>query len=434
MMQENSLIINQKVCVIGVGFVGLTLSISLCDVGFKVLAWEKNPKLRAELSEGKTNLVETGIQGKLSEYSSDGRFQVIGSWEEALSASVYIITVGTPLTSGEIDLSYITQALNQLELALKDEDLVIVRSTTATGTCRELILPFLKATGKKIFLAMCPERTVEGRALEEMSLLPQIIGAADEESYMAAASFFATLGTEIVKVSSLDAAELTKLINNTYRDLMFGFANEIALVANSYNVNPSEIIRAANHNYARADISLPGIAGGPCLEKDPWILVQSAKQKGLDLMIARSSRIVNENIIEDFLNVYLPDSLSPKKISVLGLAFKGNPVTKDLRGSAIFPLVTFLSTKYPNSHLLGYDPAGISEVPNANIQVVDTIESCIRDADLVILLTNSKMFGGIPSLMSKYASKKCVILDFWNREFLDGFVHPQIYISWSGGN
>jgi UDP-N-acetyl-D-mannosaminuronic acid dehydrogenase len=421
-----------KVCVIGVGFVGLTLSISLCDAGFEVYAWEKNPKLKRDLSQGSTDLVETGIQGKLSKYVVAKRFQVIDNWQEAAAASVYIITVGTPLTSGVIDLSHITEALTQLKFALKDDDLVVIRSTTAIGTCRELIWPFLQSSNKRIRLAMCPERTVEGRALEEMSSLPQIIGAVDEESYLAASKFFSVLGPEIVRVGSLEAAELTKLINNTYRDLMFGFANEIASVANAFNVNPSEVIRAANHNYERSNIALPGISGGPCLDKDPWILVQSALKKGLDLEISKSSRIVNENIVNYFLNHSLPDSLLPRKIAVLGLAFKGNPVTKDLRGSAIYPLVKYLTLKYPEARLVGFDPAGIQDVPNTNIEVMGSIESCIAEADLVILLTNSRAFGRVPSLISKYSSENCLTLDFWKRDFLDPFYFPQEYFSWAG--
>ena len=430
--QSDSIIENSKVCVVGVGFVGLTLSISLCDAGFEVFGWEKNAKLRSDLSDGKTDLVETGIQDKLSEYVSKRKFQVINSWEEAASASVYIITVGTPLNSGVIDLSFITQALDQLKPALCDDDLVIIRSTTATGTCRELVWPLLQSTNKRIRLAMCPERTVEGRALEEMSSLPQIIGAVDEESYLSASKFFSVLGPEIVRVGSLEAAELTKLINNTYRDLMFGFANEIARVANAFKVDPSEIIRAANHNYERANIAFPGISGGPCLEKDPWILVQSAHQKGLDLNISRSSRIVNENTVNYFLDDFLPVSLKPRKIAVLGLAFKGNPVTKDLRGSAIYPLAKYLSRRYPGARLVGFDPAGIKEVPNVNIEVLESTESCIAEADLVILLTNSRAFGQVPSLISKFSSEKCLTLDFWERDFLDFFIPPQQYFSWAG--
>jgi UDP-N-acetyl-D-mannosaminuronic acid dehydrogenase len=421
-----------KVCVVGVGFVGLTLAISLCDAGFEVMGWEKNLAVSDSLALGQTEIIEPGIQEKLLSHVKSNRFSMINSALEATSAKIFIVTVGTPLHNSQIDLTHINQAIDQVIPALKDEDLLIVRSTTAIGTCQDLILPKLQQTNKRVRLAMCPERTVEGKALIEMTSLPQIVGASDEEGFRAASRFFGALGTEVIKVQSLASAELAKLINNTYRDLMFAFANEIAEVANAYGLNASEVIQAANFKYERSNISLPGISGGPCLEKDPWILVESGRKKGVAMEISSSARKVNERTLESFLKSELDLNYLPKRIAVLGLAFKGNPVTQDLRGSAIFPLVSFLNAKFPGVEIFGYEPAGIQSVPGVSIYVKPTLVETVTGADLVIMLTNAKQFENSFDTISRFAAPDCLVLDFWRRSSNKEFLSSQNYVSWAG--
>lgn len=421
------------VCVIGVGFVGLTLSVTLCDYGMKVLAWEKNNAIRKDLASGRTGILEPGLQEKLKSHNELGNFRTIQSFDEAKEATIFILTVGTPFKNGSIDLTQIENAMMQVAPALDDDNLVVIRSTTAVGTCRDLIAPLLQRTGKRVSLAMCPERTVEGRALDEMTSLPQIIGSDTEEGFLAASKLFSAIGSEIVRVKNLESAELTKLLNNTYRDLMFAFANEIAEVALEYDVNVTEVIEAANYNYARSNIALPGISGGPCLEKDPWILVQSGIKKGLGMEISTSSRLVNEGVLIKFLTRVLSEKSSPKKIALLGLAFKGNPPTLDLRGSPVFSSVNYLRQKYPIAEIVGFEPAGKTDLAPEFLMTCGTIEETINKADLIVLLTNSRDFDTIPVVASEYASKQCLIIDYWGRNFKESFLHSQTYLSWAGG-
>ena len=433
-MTSKALGSDTTVCVIGVGFVGLTLSVTLCDYDMKVLAWEKNTAVREDLTSGKTSILEPGLQEKLKAHTELENFKTIETFEEAKAATVYILTVGTPIKNGEIDLTQIENALLQISPALDDHDLVVIRSTTAVGTCKELIVPLLQRTGKKVFLAMCPERTVEGRALDEMTSLPQIVGSDTEEGYLAAAKLFSAIGTEIVRVKNLESAELTKLLNNTYRDLMFAFANEIAEIALEYDVNVTEIIQAANHNYARSNIALPGLSGGPCLEKDPWILVQSGIKKGLGMEISSSSRLVNERVLIKFLSRILSDRIPPKKIALLGLAFKGNPPTLDLRGSPVFSSISYLKERYPNAEIFGFEPAGKTELNTVQLKTSGTLEESVENADLIILLTNSLEFDSIPEIAAVHASRQCLIIDYWRRNFNESFLPTQSYVSWAGVN
>jgi UDP-N-acetyl-D-mannosaminuronic acid dehydrogenase len=423
-----------KVCVVGVGFVGLTFALALCREGVKVLGWEKSPELTLSLSSGLTEISEPGIEELLANFVGSGDFTMITEPHEAVRANTFIITVGTPLKNGIINLEFITEATQQILPCIKDDDLVIIRSTTAVGVCRSVILPILEQSGKRFRLAMCPERTIEGKALEEMSSLPQIIGALDEESSIAAKMFFSHIGPEIVEVDSLEAAELTKLINNTFRDLMFAYGNEVAEIAGAYGVNATQIINAANHNYPRSKIALPGLSGGPCLEKDPWILVESGKIKDLGMEISKAARIVNENTLASFLNRHLDLGVPRKKIAILGLAFKGIPETRDLRGSFIFPLAKLLGESFPEIELHGFDPSKIKLVPGTPILISLSLEDCLRAADLVVILTNSPAFSQVPKLISKYADERCLVLDYWSRDFTSKFLPTQKYISWGSGS
>ena len=423
---------SEMVCIVGVGFVGLTLGMSLCKVGKNVLGWEKDIQTSKALSEGKTEISEPGLSKLLFDFTKLGNFKMISDAKDASIARVFIITVGTPLREGRINLDYITEATLQILPALKDGDLIIIRSTTAVGTCREVVLPILEASGKKFRLAMCPERTVEGSALSEMSSLPQIIGSLNSESFKAAKEFFDLLGPEVVEVSSLEAAELTKLINNTYRDLMFGYANEIASISNAYGISAREVITAANHNYPRSNIALPGLSGGPCLEKDPWILVETGNRVGLSMGISKASREINEETLSIFLKSHLRKGQEFSKISILGLAFKGLPETRDLRGSYIFPLVDYLNDYFPGSDLHGYEPSGIETIVNLDLKIHTNLDSCLSDSELIIVLTNSLAFNNISFQVSTLSDANCLILDFWSRNTAMNFLDGQKYISWSG--
>lgn len=422
-----------SICVVGIGFVGLTLSISLCDAGYRVLALEKDLNKSSRLKRGVSDVSEPGLEIKLSRYLKLNKLQFNPNSSEFATASTFIVTVGTPLLNNKIDVTSIQAALSDIAGYLKDGDLVIMRSTTAVGTCREIVLPLLKASGKDIKLAMAPERTVEGRALEEMSSLPQIIGALDEESLRAAVDVFQSIGCECVSVSTLEAAELAKLINNTYRDLMFAFANEVAMVSHLYSLNPVEIIESANYKYERSNIAMPGISGGPCLEKDPWILSDSGSRRGLHLQISTASRRVNEEVIRFFLGKKLDVSTNYRKIAILGLAFKGYPETLDTRGSPALPTLEILSDMFPSAEYWGFEPAGEVVLTETKMKITNSLRDALFGADLVVILTNSRFWELVPENDWRLVARDCLVLDFWKRDTNLQVANNATYISWATG-
>jgi UDP-N-acetyl-D-mannosaminuronic acid dehydrogenase len=424
-----------KVCILGVGFVGLTLSMSLTNSRIPVIGVEINPKQVDKYMAGISGMVEPDLDDSLRSAINQRLFKVLSPKDisdELDDCNVYIITVGTPLNNGRIHLAPIISAVNEISKFVKQEDLVIIRSTVSLGTCRKIVAPLLDKVGVKYLLAMCPERTIEGRALQEMRSLPQIIGGADKESAKAAEKFFSVICDESVVVDSLEAAELTKLINNTYRDLMFAFANEVALVANKFGVNASQVIEAANHNYKRSNLAYPGPSGGPCLEKDPWILAESGDSVGLDLKISKAARNTNETFVSAYLRENIVPSNSSTKVAILGLAFKGNPPSTDTRGSLTPALSDEIKQIVPNAQIYGFEPAG--EVGDFQDYLTECLEinSILKDAELIVIANNSDSFKDIHSKIKESANPNAVVIDFWGFIKKDSLGEMQILHSWAG--
>ena len=437
MKMNSSAISDYKVCILGVGFVGLTLSMSLTNSRIPVIGIEINPKQVEKYMSGISEMVEPDLDESLRSAIDAGLFKALSPKDvsdELDDCNVYIITVGTPLNNGKIHLEPIISAVNEISKFVKQDDLFIIRSTVSIGTCRKIVAPLLDKVGLNYLLAMCPERTIEGRALKEMRSLPQIIGGANKESSEAAKKFFSVICDESVVVDSLEAAELTKLINNAYRDLMFAFANEVALVANKFDVNASQVIGAANHNYARSNLAYPGPSGGPCLEKDPWILAESGDSVGLDLKISKAARTTNETFVSYYLHEKLVPSNSSTKVAILGLAFKGNPPSRDTRGSLTPVLSNEIKKMLPNAKLYGFEPAG--EVGGFHDYLTECLEinSALKDAELIVIANNSNLFQEIHYQIKDYADPNAAIIDFWGFIKKDFLGEMQILHSWAGEN
>ena len=246
---------------------------------------------------------------------------------------------------------------------MRDGALVILRSTVKVGTTRDVVSPILAASGKQFDIAMCPERTLEGKALQELRELPQIVGADDPAVADRAAAVFRRLTSSIVLVSGIETAEIIKLVSNTFRDVQFAFANEVARVCDAFGVSAHEVISAGKLGYNRTNIPLPGLVGGPCLEKDPHILMESARTRGIDLEITTAGRLVNERQPEETVRFITSEidrrdlaGAGPLKINILGMAFKGMPETSDLRGSMSIKVLDALKKAHPDAEIGLYDP------------------------------------------------------------------------------
>lgn len=415
---------SEKVCVIGLGYVGLTLAVALAKVGYQVIGVESNPAIVNLTNDGTPHFAETGLSAQLSQVINSQNFFAVQDLKNHKPCGTYIITVGTPLNqNGIARLDMIEAATRQVADAMPDEALIILRSTVKIGTTRNVVSPILNESGKKFEIAMCPERTLEGNAMKELRELPQIVGADSECTRLSAATIFHKLTSSVIQVQGPEAAEAIKLIDNTYRDVQFAFSNEVARLCDAFNLNAFEIISAGKLGYSRTNVTLPGPVGGPCLEKDPHILLESAETKDIDLEITRASRLVNERLPSETAKT-IKKELTDRgiegklQIAILGMAFKGIPETDDLRGSMSTKILEELRSLFPRANFTIFDP--IIDVITlkdyfSNDLVCDNIWDAVRGSSLVVIANNHPKFRSIPpSAIFQLMQSNGIIYDYWN--------------------
>ena len=278
MMKSNNIAeFTDTVVVLGLGYVGLTLGTVFAEEGAHVIGVDINETVIDMLSNGIPHFYEPGLEEKL--FACTERLEFRTTIPPLIAPATYVISVGSNISKhGEPDYSHIERASEHISKALKQGDMVILRSTVPIGTTRNRVIPILEKhshlkAGNDFFVAFAPERTIEGKALEELRTLPQMIGGYSLACRQKAEQFFSKISQHIVLLDTLEEAELAKLISNAYRDLSFAFANSIALIASEHNINISTVINAANDGYKRNNIPLPSPGvGGYCLSKDPQLL------------------------------------------------------------------------------------------------------------------------------------------------------------------
>jgi UDP-N-acetyl-D-mannosaminuronic acid dehydrogenase len=410
---------SQDITVIGLGYVGLTLSLVMADLGFHVTGVESNPEVLDGLRRLQPHFHENGLRGLLSKVMGKG-FDVSAKMPDKPQDAI-IVSVGTPLEkgTGRPMLEHLDRAIAQIAPFVHDRCLVVLRSTVPVGTSRRRVLPALREKVPSPLLAFCPERTIEGKALREVRSLPQIIAGVDEESSDRAQDIFQRVTHTTVRVSSLETGETIKLLDNAYRDLTFAFANEVALMSEHFGVNAWEVISSANTGYARNNIPIPGYVGGACLEKDPHILVHCASEHGYVPTLVRDGRNVNEALpehtvakLERQLQQTGGPALAQASVLVAGLAFKGRPETDDLRGSPALDIVGALKRR--SSKVYGQDfVVRRSVIEGLGVIPYDFGEP-LPDVDAIIVANNHPRYESL-DLYAKLAgrTRPLLILDDW---------------------
>lgn len=415
--------LDKDICIIGLGFVGLTLAIKMAEKDFNVIGIEKNKEILRYLKKKQSHFFEPNINNRISKIIKNNKFKFFNKIPKKSSFSVYIITAGTPVSKNKRfeskDIKKISLIISKF---IKNGDLVILRSTVRVGTTRQIVLPILKKSNKFFDLAYCPERTQEGNALNELKILPQIIGGINNLSKQRSKKIFEKITKNILFTSKLETAELIKILDNTYRDVSFAFANEVSLICNSLNINSSEVINLGKFKYPRTNIPNPGPVGGPCLAKDTYILKESLKKNKFLPLISMSARSVNENLlykVYEYLdkNFFINKKNIRLKISLLGFAFKGDPETSDLRGSISIDFFKILRDKIKkNIKIYGYDPLVKKEdLKDYKFFLVKDIKEAFVNANLVIILNNNKKFKNLNiKYYTSLMAKNSMIYDFWN--------------------
>lgn len=412
-----------NVTIVGLGYVGLTLAVAMADAGFRVRGVERDRRVLSCLTEKRAHFSEVGLDARLALQIEKGRLSFSETIEAVSPSTVYIVTVGTPVGEDKrTKFDAIRAVIVSICDVLNEDDLVVLRSTVRVGTTRDVVAPILAETGKRHDLAFCPERTLEGRALQELRTLPQVVGGMTDHATFRASQLFSFLTPSIVRVSSAEAAEMVKLINNTQRDYIFAFANEVAEMCDVVGVSAQEVIASGNLGYTRANLPLPGTVGGPCLEKDPWILAEGLEQLGYTPRLALAGRQFNEAMprrtAEQLARAFDALGTSPSRIAVLGAAFKGRPETDDTRGSLFQPIVAALRERFPDATLVGWDPivtaAAINEL---GVEAAGSVEEAFANSSLVVMQNNHAAFSRLPlAELSGRMNVPGIIHDIWNQQ------------------
>jgi UDP-N-acetyl-D-glucosamine dehydrogenase len=386
----------RKVVVVGQGYVGLPVAIRAVAVGYNVVGIDLDTDRVQSLAAG-SSYVDDVPDAELGEALRSGRYVATSDYADTADFDVAVITVPTPLRESLPDLSFIERSAESLAERLTAGATVVLESTTYPGTTQELLVPILEAgsglkAGVDFHVGYSPERIDPGNKTWGFVETPKVVSGIDVESLASVRAFYQDLVDETVPVSSPREAELTKLLENTFRHVNIALVNELAIFAHQLGVNIWETIEAASTKPFGFMKFTPGPGvGGHCLPVDPSYLSWQVRRK-----LGQSFRFIElANDVNDHMPDYVVQRLmvmlnhqrkavSGSKISLIGLAYKKN--TGDIRESPALRIIELLSE-------LG---AGLSATDShveeyrwpAAVQRRDDVESCLAGADAAILLTD----------------------------------------------
>lgn len=406
---------NRTFGVVGMGYVGLTLTAALARAGHTVHGVDAQHSVVETLSQGRPHIYEPGLAEVFAELV--GTRIHVGDQLPHDGLDAVLICVSTPVDEATQvpNLANVAAAARDIARWCSPETLVVVRSTVPIGTTRSIVLPALLDEWPDARLAMAPERTIQGQALRELVELPQVVGGLDEASLQACLDVFDGFVRELVPMSSLEAAEMVKLANNCHTDLIYAYGNELALVAQGHGLDPLEVIRAANLHYPRPDLARPGYVGGGCLTKDPYIMVDSAQ--GREPFLVPAARALNEHMprhvaatviemLED-----LRGGAAGARLSVLGWAYKGVPATDDMRGTPITTMMPVFAEA--GITVLGHDPVVTDEVIRAHGGDPVSLDKALGESDAVLVLNDHPDYQGLPVDEVWNGQRPLFVFDSW---------------------
>jgi UDP-N-acetyl-D-mannosaminuronic acid dehydrogenase len=408
------------VTIIGCGRVGLPLALSLEEKGLAVEAIDLNRDLINSVNNKKMPFLEPGYD-KLLEKS---KIQILDAslllWYPESKA--FIITVGTPLMQHiETDLSQVKGVIDNLvQKAILKDILIVLRSTVAPNTTK-FIKEYIEnktkmVCGKDFYLAMCPERLAEGKAYEELSTLPQIIGTYDEASYLRAKNIFSVFGVDIIQCTP-EEAELAKLFTNIFRYINMSIPNYFSYIADSFGVDIYTLLKIMNKDYPRnKGLLKPGFSKGTCLVKDWGMINENFSQS--DLLM--SSYKVNEFGPKFYVDL-LKDKIKNKNIGILGYTFKAD--TDDTRDNLTPKLIRYINRYIPNEIYINEPnlPHGpVDDFYNNYKFYNKELQEVIKNSDILIIAINHKSYYTIDLSILKNK----IVIDGWgilNKKLLNYF-------------
>ncbi|SMD25706.1 nucleotide sugar dehydrogenase [Kibdelosporangium aridum] len=412
------------VAIVGLGYVGSCIAATLAERGVDIIGVDTDAELIKELNNDYCRFREPELTELLLGGIAAGRVRLNTDYSDVETADVVLMTVGTPIRDdGSLAEDQLRGACQELSRHLREGQLVMVKSTVPPGTTRSLVLPLLEKSGltagEHFGLAFTPERLAEGTAIHELRTFPIVVGGLDADSAADAAEFWRrALGVETIALDTVEAAEIVKLADNWWIDLNIALANELAKFCALFEVDVLDVIAAANtikKGAGNVNILLPSVGvGGSCLTKDPWMVWRTARQRGVEILTASTSREVNAGMPEYTAQLALDELVAlgkdpaKAKIAVLGLAFKNN--TGDLRATPTQPAVAALAKAAAEVRI--FDPLVDAEPAEKLFGITPSasLTEAVKDADCIAILALHRELADI-DFATLPVAKSCVVLD-----------------------
>ncbi|MDQ3086462.1 MAG: nucleotide sugar dehydrogenase [Actinomycetota bacterium] len=412
----------RDVAIVGAGYVGVPLAHAFADVGKKVVLVDIDATRVERLNRGESYIEDIPSEA-LKPLVESGLISATTDYDELHEADAILIALPTPLSrQREPDLRILVSAAEEIAKRLRSGHLVVLESTTYPGTTREQVLPVLEAgsgltAGTDFYLAFSPERVDPGRDDWTTKTVPKVVGGIDQASTDAAAAFYAAAIDTVHRVSSPEAAELTKLLENIFRSVNIALVNELAQLCDRMGIDVWEVVEAAATKPFGFMSFKPGPGlGGHCIPIDPFYLTWKAREYGFYTEFIELAGKVNESmpwfcrsVVSQALNHSLQLSLKGSRILVLGVAYKPN--ISDTRESPAIKLIGLLEAagsevSYHDPHVPSFRENGItmssSPLDPASYDCVVVVtdhsgidyERLVEDSKLVVDLRNATGANG----------------------------------------
>jgi len=396
----------EKICVLGMGYIGLPTASTFATHGLKVVGVDVNPKIIETLQSGELHIYEPGLRDLVQAAVKNGNLHIQPKPEEA---DAFIIAVPTPFYDDKkADMSFVSAAARAIVPVLREGNLVILESTSPPLTTTGLVGPILEEcglkAGKDFNLCYSPERVLPGQILQELVHNDRIIGGIDQKSAEAGRDLYATFVKGQIHLTDATTAEMVKLMENTYRDINIAIANEFSRLADRFGIDIWEAVSLAN-KHPRVKILSPGPGvGGHCIGVDPWFLVEAAP----DITpLIHTARKVNDGQPEFVVRLVKKalGSLRNKKIALLGLSYKAD--VDDMRESPAVETAHLLVQA--GAKVKAFEPyKTTAEIPG--LDLVDSLAEVFADAEAILLMVPHAPIRTLePEIVAKLTPARVVI-------------------------
>lgn len=420
--------------VVGLGYVGLPLALSLAAAGFKVIGVDIDKKRVDGFNHDKLTFGESepGLQELLLEVNKSNKCRFSTKYDELEDCDAIVISVQTPLQKDKLTPDYrvLKSAVKSVTKIISPGALLVVQSTIAPGTSRSIIWPIVekisrKTLGKNLFYAYVPERIMPGRTLDTLKNMPRIIGADDENSRRAATALYKYVTNSDIDSASVISAEISKTAENSYRFMEINFANALALLCEKHGASYQDVRRLAN-KHENVKLLCPGVGiGGHCIPKDPWLLVWNNRQSlmgnffSIGKKINQTMPLHTIDLIKQGLKKFNM-KINDAEIVILGISYREG--SDDIRSSPASAVISGLTKM--GAKLTIHDPL-VSEYCNQDLSDV------VKNKHAVVVLTAHDEYRKFSLNKLKSLLKYPLIIDgrqTWDRQeaIKFGFTYLQI--------